>query len=389
MTASITGTAANLDQITTGASDKISITIDSGSHAAALLTSIGGKTALTVNANNVDTLTGTLSEINVVLTADGNGTILIDDDFNATVSDTTIEASALTALSTLTEGVITASATTITGTDTEIQNILADSTGISIEANVNFDLDDTDVSSQSILASIASATNGSVIAANITDTDTAINSLALNNSSILENATGTITANGTFVGEFINMINVADKADLTINAGSGADTIISGGGDDIIYGGRGDDIIKAANGNDIIAISDIETNGIDKLYSFRSNGNAADVKDAEGNDAGRDVIQFSAADLQAVSGFTNYTGSGTKVTIDAGIYAEFLVNQDADELGATFTYNTTTGFLTYDADGSGSNSSNTTVVQIFGDDDESVVLSDILSADLSFTGGIA
>ena len=212
---------------------------------------------------------------------------------------------------------------------------------------------------------------------NITDSFSAINALANNASQILENATGTVTAEGTFAGETISMVDVADKHSLVIDGKGGADTIIGSASSDTIDGGTGNDVIKAGSGDDIIVISDIETGGLDKLLSFTSNGDAASVN------AGRDKIQFSTSDLESVTGFTAYTGSDTAVTLTGGNKVEFLVNGSADEAGATFIYNTTTGKLSFDADGTGANAA-IEVVQVYSDDAQSSELADLLAADLTF-----
>ena len=60
----------------------------------------------TVDANAVTNITGSLTEINSVIAADVAGTIAVSDNFNATVSDTSITASALTTMSESTEGTI-------------------------------------------------------------------------------------------------------------------------------------------------------------------------------------------------------------------------------------------------------------------------------------------
>ena len=376
VTAAITGSAADLTALTTGVNDAITMTISDGTVTAANLITLDTKTNQTVDANAVGTITGTLTEINSVIAADDAGTIAVSGNFNVTVSDTSITAAALTTMSAKTEGTVTTQATTITGTDTEIIASVNDS-GITTSNNVIYDLDNADTSLVSDLTTIDNATIGNVVAANITDSFSAINALANNASQILENATGIVTAEGTFAGETISMVDVADKHALVILGNGGADTIIGSASNDTINGGTGNDVIKAGSGEDLIVISDIETGGLDKLLSFTSNGDAAGVS------AGTDKIQFSTSDLESVTGFTAYTGGGTAVTLAGGNKVEFLVDGSASAGEAAFIYNTTTGKLSFDADGDGANAA-IEVVQVYSDDAQSSVLADLLTADLTF-----
>ena len=389
ITASIGGTANALTSLNTGNSDAITMTLDAGTVDAADLIALVNKTSVQLASTAVSTITGTLTEINAVIAADG-GTIDIDTNFNTTIEDTTIEASALTTMSGLTTGLVTASASTITGTTAELLAMIADNnaaSGIATETDVNFGLDAGSTTTVTQILSLHDATTGVITAVDITGTHTQIVALANNARPTLENATGTIQVNGANVGETMVMTDVGTKADLTIFGNGGIDTIFGAQGDDTIIGGTGNDILKGAAGTDTFRITDVETNGTDVLYEFTSDG------DADGVGAGRDKIEFSAADLQGVTGFANYTGTGNAVTIKTvgggpDIKAEFITgagktSADAEGTQAAFIFNQTTGTLSFDADGSGTEST-IALVKVYSDEIESDVVQDLLAADLNF-----
>ncbi|MDA9894718.1 hypothetical protein N9D98_01605, partial [Amylibacter sp.] len=286
--------------------------------------------------------------------------------------------SQLNAIASATAGSVSTSVTTITGTSVGIQAII-DAGEITISNSaVNFDLDDTDVSEVSELTDLADTTTGSVTAAHIKDDHASITYLQNENATILNNATGKITADGTFAPETISLLKV--EADLVINGFGFNDFILSGKGNDTITGGSGDDNILAGLGDDVIIMSDLanDNNGFDSLRSFTSS------TDTLGVGEGSDTIQFSGSDLQGVTGFSQYTGAGNTVT-GGGVTAEFLVGSNgiaADEEGATFIYNTSTGILSFDADGTG-DEAKIDIAKLYEDTFSNNVIEDILGADLS------
>jgi Ca2+-binding RTX toxin-like protein len=230
------------------------------------------------------------------------------------------------------------------------------------------------------MTTLDSYTSGTITAADITDTYGNIKTLVASSPTLLQNATGTITANGTFQAETIDMSDIGALANLSINAGAGADTILGAQGDDIITGGTGADIMYGDLGNDTFVISDIETNGSDTIYAFTSSTDTAVVG------AGADLIQFSSADLMAATGFVTYAGSGTSITLnDATTKVAFVTGAGAaaSEAYATVSYDTSTGQLSFDADGTGSTASAIVVATLFSDFGDTAI-TDLLAADLSF-----
>src|SRR3954466_12068285 len=115
-----------------------------------------------------------------------------------------------------------------------------------------------------------------------------------------------------------------------INGGSGNDTLFGDSGNDVLAGGDGNDVISAGSGQDIIL--------------FREFG-AANA-DSVSYDANWDRIQLDAA------AFANIGASGRFAAGDLRFYAApgATAGHDADD---RIVYNTSTGQLFYDADGSG------------------------------------
>jgi hypothetical protein len=371
------GDVATLAGLTTLGTDAITVTITDTTVASAALVALDLLTANQITATAMTTITGTFANIKAVtVTADGASTIDTDEDYNATVSDTTINAASLTEIDVDTSGTVTATAAdTITGTASAIQTAIT-SDGITTATDYNVTI--TGAATVAQLTTIDDDTTGVVTAASITDTYGNIQTLVENSPSVIENATGTITANGTFLGETISMVDVANLANLTINGAEGADTILGAQGNDTITGGTGADILFGGSGLDIFVVTDIETNGSDKLFTFTSDTDGAAVGQ------GDDHIQFSTADLSGVTGFAAYTGAGTTITLTGGALVEYVAGAGAaaDEAGATMSFNSTNGELSFDADGTGG-SATAIVVATFFSDSGSTAITDLLVADIS------
>jgi VCBS repeat-containing protein len=183
------------------------------------------------------------------------------------------------------------------------------------------------------------------------------------------------------VGQQVTMYVGTNRA--TQNQG---DTITSGTGDDVIYAGNsgGDtdkefDLVNAGSGDDTV----FGQNGVDRLFGQDGNdrldgGSGNDLLNGGlGNDlltgsAGSDIFQFTTAP-NATSNFDTITDfqSGSDViqleNNGAGLFnalsstGPLLANQldlIGDGVAATpntrISYDSTTGMLSYDADGSGS-----------------------------------
>lgn len=153
-----------------------------------------------------------------------------------------------------------------------------------------------------------------------------------------------ITSAGGGNGAFLN---------LNVTAGGGNDTIVGGAGADVITGGAGADQLTGGAGADtfVLVAAGLANNAAvtacfgDTITDFQD-GNAV---------ATQDILQFSAASLAQLTGFVSNAGGLTGAAGAQG--ANFLVAgagaQVASQAYAQLLFNTTTGVLSIDADGTG------------------------------------
>jgi uncharacterized protein YaiE (UPF0345 family) len=155
----------------------------------------------------------------------------------------------------------------------------------------------------------------------------------------------------------IDTLSIVGNANVNALTGTaGADVILAFDGDDTITGGAGIDNITPGLGNDTIVNSDIANEGLDVIDSFTTGTDGAGVGE------GADTLQFSETDLGGLTGFAAYTGTGTTIDIDGDSSGATLVEfvsgagaQVATAAQAAFLFNQTTGTLSFDADGTGTN----------------------------------
>ena len=119
-----------------------------------------------------------------------------------------------------------------------------------------------------------------------------------------------------------------------ITANGGNDTIVAGDGNDTIYGGAGADTLTGNDGADTFVVTGVTlgTNGTDTIADFTPVD---------------DTIQFSLAAVNAATAGGLVAGA---VAADNIVIAAGAVAADANDY---FLYDTTNGFLSFDADGSG------------------------------------
>jgi Ca2+-binding RTX toxin-like protein len=376
------GDLATLVGLTTSSTDAITITVTDTTATAANLNTVNGITSVAVVATAVLTITGAAADVNTAYTAGANSAITGLGNEAVTLTDITLVASTLNTLNDNTTGVVNAATvTTLTGTAANvITAYVADAASeISLDSDVDVTL--TGVSTKAQLTTIDGYTSGTITAAGITDTYTNILALATASPSILEDATDTVTVNGNVGANLIDMSDLGSLHDLTINGLAGADTIYGSAADDTIVGGTGADLMYGGLGNDTFEVSNIETNGSDSIWYFTTDADAAGIAE------GVDWIEFSDTDLLAATGFTAYGGTSTSVVTlnDETTEVAFVSNATglADEAYATFVYNTATGVLSFDADGTGTTASSITVATLYNDDG-SMVITDFASTDLTF-----
>jgi serralysin len=237
-------------------------------------------------------------------------------------------------------------------------------------------------------------------------TDTVISSITYTLGSNLENltlfGTGAIDGNG---NELENTIT-GNSANNYIFGAAGNDTIYGNAGNDLLYGGGGNDTVSGGDGDDTLLgnIGDDTVNGDagnDVLYGMGGNDivNGGDGNDTllgnigddtllggygndtlygnPGNDiltggAGNDIFVFNVAPDVAtnVDTVTDFTVGTDILAVDDAVFTMLTVgalaaNEFAAGAGFTtgqsamdyFVYNTSTGDLYYDADGSGAGGS--------------------------------
>ena len=126
----------------------------------------------------------------------------------------------------------------------------------------------------------------------------------------------------------------ADQGNDFIFAGSGDDTIFAQDGQDQLHGGAGSDRLWGGAGNDMFVFdSALGTNNVDLIGDFTNAGGG-------NNDAiWLDDLVFTALSMGNLSGNDFRAGANAVVVLDA-----------TDRI----IHDTSTGALSYDADGSGS-----------------------------------
>ncbi|MFN7514095.1 Calx-beta domain-containing protein, partial [Microcystis sp.] len=149
-------------------------------------------------------------------------------------------------------------------------------------------------------------------------TDTVQSSVTYTLGNNLENLTLTGTANINGTGNTLNNVITGNSGNNILNGSDGNDTLIGGTGNDTITGGAGSDRFTFNNRNE----------GIDTITDFLS---------SQG-----DKIALSAA------GFGSGLAAGVAITA-----AQFVLGTTALNASNRFIYNTITGRLFFDGDGTG------------------------------------
>ena len=167
-----------------------------------------------------------------------------------TVTDTgTVQAANLSTLSANTDQTVTATAaSTISGTAAQLLAVVVN-TGIATAANYNAVV--TGSIGVSDISTIDGDTSGTVSVANVTDTMSAIqtyNGASAANAAILQNASGTITANGDSNPDSYDLSAVLKG--ITMNGFAGNDALTGTNFADTIVGGTGADSLLGKSGAD-------------------------------------------------------------------------------------------------------------------------------------------
>jgi len=162
---------------------------------------------------------------------------------------------------------------------------------------------------------------------------------------------------------------------------AGDDSIGGSDGNDSIIGGAGADTMVGGLGTDTFEVTDVTNIGSDEIHYFTTAADAAAIG------LGADQIEFSDTDLTGLAAWVAYAGTSTSVvTLHDGVTtAAFVTGAGAvaTEAYATFAFDTSTGVLTFDADGTGVTASAITVATLYSDAG-STVIADFTSSDLTF-----
>ncbi len=165
-------------------------------------------------------------------------------------------------------------------------------------------------------------------------TDTVESSVNYTLAPNLENLTltGTTAINGT--GNELNNTIIGNTANNVLKGGLGADTLNGGSGDDLLFGGEGNDTLTGGTGLDKFYFSDV-TNfsslGVDTLTNFATSVDKLVLSKTLFTSVGDSLIASELATITA--------SSDTELGV-AGNSSAFIV------------YNSTTGNLFYNPDGS-------------------------------------
>ncbi|MFZ4859517.1 MAG: beta strand repeat-containing protein, partial [Desulfuromonadaceae bacterium] len=129
----------------------------------------------------------------------------------------------------------------------------------------------------------------------------------------------------------------------TLTGGSGNDTMVGNGGDDLLNGGAGNDILNGGSGSDQIIGGD----GADTI----NGGTGSDILTGG---AGNDIFIFSSALNPAdVDTLSDFVSGQDVISLSTAIFTGLGSAESAVDLNATdkLIYDSTTGALSYDADG--------------------------------------
>jgi Ca2+-binding RTX toxin-like protein len=158
----------------------------------------------------------------------------------------------------------------------------------------------------------------------------------------LNSGDGNDTLNG---GNQIDVLNGSGGND-TLSGGNGADMLNGGSGQDLLNGGAGDDTLNGGDGNDTLAggaKNDLMTGGGGQdAFLFDVALNAASNVDQ--------IFDFSSVDDTVLLSAAIFTTAGPVGTLAA---SAFVIGGAASDAEDRIIYNSATGALSYDNDGTG------------------------------------
>ncbi|WP_144051421.1 peptidylprolyl isomerase [Geminocystis herdmanii] len=158
--------------------------------------------------------------------------------------------------------------------------------------------------------------------------DTVNSSITYTLGANLENLTLTGTTNISGTGNTLNNVIIGNSGNNILTGGAGNDTLTGGGGNDTLIGGIGNDTLTGGSGNDFFRFNS-SNEGLDRITDFS-------VID--------DTILISRS------------GFGGGLTVGTLLSTQFIIGASATTSAHRFIYNSSTGGLFFDVDGSGATS---------------------------------
>jgi Ca2+-binding RTX toxin-like protein len=331
--------AANIENLTlsgtaaingTGNTDANVLTGNSGAN---VLTGLGGNDTLNGGSGN-DTLIGGQGDDTYVVDAAGD----VVTELSGEGTDTVQTALASFTLGSAVENLTFTNSAAHTGIGNALANVITGNTGNDVldgaagaDTLIGGSGNDSYVVDNALDVVTEAAGGGTdLVTASLTWT------LALN----VENLTlsGSAAINGT--GNTLDNVIIGTSGNNVLSGLDGNDTLTGGLGNDTLLGGIGNDRLAGGSGNDTLSGG----TGTD-TFVFDSAPNAATNLDTlQDFTSGSDKLSFSRAV------FTGFAATGA-MSVDA-FWSGAGVNA-AHDATDRFIYNTTTGALWYDADGTG------------------------------------
>jgi hypothetical protein len=196
------------------------------------------------------------------------------------------------------------------------------------------------------LLTISGDTSGTLTVTNVTDTAGAISSFngtSARAASILENATGTITAQGSSVSESVNFSSLLKG--VTIDASGGNDSIVGTDFADVITGGTGADEMAGGNGVDTFVFNTGDAPTVlvgslvyDKITDFNSTSDKLDFAVAPalgGASSGSTTLGGSAGTVSiSATGLVTFSGGAVgDATLSESLAAVRSLVTDSGDIG--------------------------------------------------------
>jgi Ca2+-binding RTX toxin-like protein len=313
-TGTLSGLSTELALLTTTATDVVTISITntaSSSVAASVLSGIGAKSAGTVTVANALAISGTVAELKAALVTVASAVTATTS--SVTVSDavnTSVLASEITAIAGVVASITITNGITLTGSEAEI------STALTLE-NITLptDIDVTVTGAFSIGTSLLAVFDA-----------------------VAQSTTGDLSIVGSSFNDTLNASTYTGDGSqgLSISGGSGADNITGTSFNDVLSGGLGADTVRGGDGSDSITLG----TGVDTLILNSLSGSDT-IADFNVTD---DLIQLTKSVMTALG----TVGALTDAEFESG--AGLTAAVDAT---TRIIYDTTSGALFYDVDGSG------------------------------------